>query len=165
MLIRIARHEWHVIIRERRLWWLAAGLLALTALSGAGGITRQRAVVADRADAVTLDRTAWLSQPARNAHAASHYGGFAIKDVSPLALLDPGVEPYTGSVVRIEAHRQGEALFSPAREAGGILRFGLLTPRARTRPDFTSGMAVLKLSNLTWMWPPTRSASAWASPL
>lgn len=128
MLIRIARHEWHVIIRERRLWWLAAGLLALTALSGAGGITRQRAVVADRADAVTLDRTAWLSQPARNAHAASHYGGFAIKDVSPLALLDPGVEPYTGSVVRIEAHRQGEALFSPAREAGGILRFGLLTP-------------------------------------
>jgi ABC-2 type transport system permease protein len=128
MVLTMARQEWRTLRRDRRVFALAVSVLVLAALAAAGGAVRQRAVHDERARAAAADRSAWLAQPGRNSHVAAHYGGFAVKPTSALALFDPGVEPFTGTLVRMEAHRQADALFSPARTTGGLARFGQLTP-------------------------------------
>lgn len=128
MVLLIARQEWRTALRTRRMQALAACLLGLAVLAALGGALRQRALHDERERAATADRAAWLAQPGRNAHDASHYGGFAVKPTAALALVDPGVEPFTGTLLRVEAHRQSDALFSPARQTGSLQRFGPLTP-------------------------------------
>ena len=128
MVLTMARQEWRALRRDRRVLLLALSLLVLASLGAIGGAVRQRAVHDERVRAAAADRTAWLAQPARNSHAASHYGGFAVKQTAALALFEPGVEPFTGTLVRMEAHRQADAMFSPARATGGLSRFGQLTP-------------------------------------
>jgi ABC-2 type transport system permease protein len=45
----------------------------------------------------------------------------------PLSLADRGVDAYTGVAVWLEAHRQNEFLYRPARDATVLARFGELT--------------------------------------
>ena len=68
------------------------------------------------------------SQPARHPHRMVHYGHYVYRPVSTLATFDPGVDPFTGTVIFLEGHRQNSATFGAVREASGLMRFGLLTP-------------------------------------
>ncbi|QDT56563.1 ABC-2 family transporter protein [Caulifigura coniformis] len=57
----------------------------------------------------SLQRTArqdWLDQPTTNAHMATHHGTTLYKPLSPLSVLDPGIDPLFGSQVRVQSHRQ-----------------------------------------------------------
>ena len=63
----------------------------------------------------------------KNPHAAAHYGLYAFKPRLAPAFLDPGVEPYTGVAVWLEAHKQNEMLYRPGEDATLAQRFGDLT--------------------------------------
>lgn len=73
------------------------------------------------------ERARWLSQGDKYPHAAAHYGVFAFKTPRPLSILDSGVQPYVGSAVWLEAHKQNEMLYRPAEDATALQRFGDLT--------------------------------------
>ncbi|WP_457798442.1 ABC transporter permease subunit [Methylocystis sp. S23] len=123
----VAAKEWLEMRRDRRLLalFVFAALLMLAAL-GFGAAENAR-VSRERAAAAEADRALWTGQGAKNPHAAAHFGQYAFKPLSPLSLADPGVDPYVGSAVWLEAHKQNEAQFRAARDAGAAARLGGLS--------------------------------------
>ena len=123
----IARKDFLEFRRDGRLYW-AGGvvvLLLLTAL--AVGMQRQQEVNAERIAAQELDYHDWIHQDHRHPHDAAHQGMHVFKPDPALSIVDPGVTPYVGSTVWLQAHRQSEVKFRPAQDATGLQRFGDLS--------------------------------------
>jgi ABC-2 type transport system permease protein len=107
------------------------GILVLVALSSAAGATSFAHIHAQSADRAALQAKAnalFEDQPDRHPHRMVHYGQYAYRPVSALSAFDPGVDPYTGTVLYLEGHRQNSATFSAVRENSSLMRFGALTP-------------------------------------
>ncbi|RUL82807.1 ABC transporter permease [Tautonia sociabilis] len=127
MILRIARKEFVELARDGRFRASAAvvGILMVGALAvgweGWRDISREHA----RAEADSRER--FEGQGEKNPHSAAHYGLHLFKPKSSLAFVDPGVDPYTGISVFVEAHRRNEVDYRPARDATALERFGDLT--------------------------------------
>lgn len=127
MIAPIARKEFVEQWRDGRFRWSAAIVLALLLMAVLAGVYQQRQRVADQRAAQEAEHARWYGQKPKNPHSAAHYGLYAFKPRLAPAFLDPGVEPYTGIAVWIEAHKQNEMLFRPAGDATLAQRFGELT--------------------------------------
>ncbi len=127
MVTRIARKEFTEMLRDGRFRWAGAIVFALLLASIMMGAKHHREVKRqhDLAQAETRDQ--WLRQPAKNPHSAAHYGIYAFKPKMLPAMLDRGVEPFTGQAVWLEAHKQNEFKFRPAQDSTAVQRFGELT--------------------------------------
>jgi ABC-2 type transport system permease protein len=67
-------------------------------------------------------------QPARHPHRMVHYGHYVFRTPTPLAALDPGVDPFTGTVMFLEGHRQNSATFSSSYDGAQAGPFSRLSP-------------------------------------
>ena len=67
-------------------------------------------------------------QPARHPHRMVHYGHYVFRTPTALAFLDPGVDPFTGTVVYLEGHRQNSATFSSNYDGAQAGPFSRLSP-------------------------------------
>jgi len=76
----------------------------------------------------TAAEETFLSQPDRHPHRMVHYGHYVFRTPAPLAVVDPGVDPLTGTVMFLEGHRQNSATFPTAYSAPQVAGFGSLTP-------------------------------------
>ncbi|MCM5680650.1 ABC transporter permease subunit [Schlegelella sp. S2-27] len=123
----IARRELTELWRDGRL--LVAGGLVLLLVATALAVNWQqvRNSEAERQAAQTLDYEDWLKQDRRHPHDAAHQGMHVFKPQPPLAVVDPGITPYVGSTIWLQAHRQSELRFRPAQDATGLQRFGSLS--------------------------------------
>jgi ABC-2 type transport system permease protein len=127
VILRIARKEFTELVRDGRFRVIGAAVVLLSLLSLAAGwksyvdLSRQH----DAARAAT--RQQWLSQDRKNPHSAAHYGMYAFKPKSQLAMVDTGVDPYVGVAVWLEAHKQNDFKFRPAQDRTAVQRFGDLT--------------------------------------
>ncbi|MBL9193979.1 MAG: DUF3526 domain-containing protein [Opitutaceae bacterium] len=127
MIATIARHTFTEAVRDGR-FRVAAGLVViLVTLSGLLGWQAVRALEREAAGASNAERSRWLGQGDKNPHSAAHYGVYAFKTPRPLAVLDPGVQPYLGSILYLEAHRQNEPLYRPAQDTTAAARLGDLS--------------------------------------
>lgn len=127
MITLIARREITELWRDGRLAG-AGGLVALLMCAAlAVGWQRQQEVAAERVAAQVLDYDDWVSQQQRHPHDAAHQGMHVFKPEPALAIVDPGIEPYVGSTIWLQAHRQSELKFRPAQDATGLQRFGSLS--------------------------------------
>lgn len=124
----VARRELLELWRDRRAVVSASFLAILLLVSVIATSSDQCVVASARADAQRLARQQWEQQKAKNPHSAAHFGAYAFKAPDALARLDPGVDPYLGVAIWVEAHRQNQSLYRPAQEHGASLRFGALTP-------------------------------------
>ncbi|WP_438712599.1 ABC transporter permease subunit [Aquimarina muelleri] len=68
-----------------------------------------------------------LSKKDRDPHSAAHFGTYIFKPFASLSLYDPGVNNYSGSTYRVEAHKQSEMNFASPPDTTTILRFGELS--------------------------------------
>lgn len=127
MIRTIVRKEFTELLRDGRFCWAAAIVLALLAVAVLAGARYQRDLVAQQRSAQSTEQSRWYKQPPKNPHSAAHYGVYAFKPRLAPAFLDPGIEPYTGVAVWIEAHKQNDMLFRPAEDATLAQRFGDLT--------------------------------------
>jgi ABC-2 type transport system permease protein len=127
MILTIARKEFIEMLRDGRFRWTAGILLALLVVAVLAGAHYQQSLVAQQRAAQAAEQKRWYGQEAKNPHSAAHYGIYAFKPRLAPAFLDPGVEPYTGVAVWLEAHKQNEMLFRPADDATLAQRFGDLT--------------------------------------
>ncbi len=113
--------------RDGRLRWM--GIVILTLLAGAavtGGREYHRAEQ-ERQAAAHAERVNWETQGVKNPHSAAHYGVYAFKPQLALSALDTGTNAYTGVSVWLEAHKQNEFKYKPARDANSLARFGQMT--------------------------------------
>ena len=76
---------------------------------------------------LTAEET-FRNQPARHPHRMVHYGHYVFRAPTSLAALDPGVEPYTGTVMFLEGHRQNSAVFSSTYDGAHAGPFARMTP-------------------------------------
>jgi ABC-2 type transport system permease protein len=127
MILPIARKEFRDAWRDGRFCWAAAVLIALLGVALLLAWQQVRRTSADRAAAAALERDNWLNQGEKNSHSAGHYGIYAFKPLAPLAVFDRGLEPFVGTTIFLEAHRQNHAAFLPAQDATTMRRFGELT--------------------------------------
>ncbi len=126
-IVRIARKELTDLVRDGRFRVGAAVIGSLLVVSlGAGWMqVRDARAHLDAAQATARDH--WESQGEKNPHSAAHYGIYAFKPRLALSFVDHGVDPYTGTSVWLEAHRQNDFLMRPAQDASSAQRFGTLT--------------------------------------
>jgi ABC-2 type transport system permease protein len=116
--------------RDGRFRWAAGLLFLLLVAAIAGGAQHQAQIARQHADAQAAERDAWLDKGDMNPHAAAHYGAFVFKPVQPLSAIDPGLDPFLGVFVFLEAHKQQLARHRPIEDAAPTRRLGLLTPAA-----------------------------------
>lgn len=116
--------------RDGRFRWAAGLLFLLLVAAIAGGVQHQSQIARQHADAQLAERDAWLDKGDMNPHAAAHYGAFVFKPVQPLSAIDPGLDPFLGVFVFLEAHKQQLARHRPIEDASPTRRLGLLTPAA-----------------------------------
>ena len=119
--VSLALVELRRLWRQPRLRWLAliAPLLMalfLGAWHDAKDLARQRLRFAD------AERARWLAQGPKDPHSAAHFGVWAVKPASPLSVLTPGVEPFVGLAVWLEAHKRNEMIFRPRQDADPVMR-------------------------------------------
>ena len=115
----------------RHSWLAAVSAIALVIIAIVSALTSVSFIsseAAERAEHQVEADTAFLSQPARHPHRMVHYGHYVYRVPPPLAIVDPGVDAYTGTSVFLEGHRQNTATFAEVRETSSLTRFGLLTP-------------------------------------
>ena len=114
--------------RDGRFRWAAGLLFVLLIAAVAGGIQYQSEIAQQHLDAQRAERDAWLDKGDMNPHAAAHYGAFVFKPVQPLSAIEPGLDPFLGVFVFLEAHKQQLARHRPIEDASPTRRLGLLTP-------------------------------------
>lgn len=123
----IARKEVQEMWRDGRFRWAGALLLGLLLVSLGMGWKHASEVGAQHAAAQRHTRHQWLHQGEKNPHLAAHFGIWVFKPRQPLALVDAGIEPYTGVAAKLEAHNRSEFKYRPARDATAVGRFGTLS--------------------------------------
>ena len=123
----IARKELLEQLRDARFWWTGGIILVLLLIALLLGWQQMQRVDGEHAAARAVAYQQWLDQGDKNPHQAAHFGQYAFKPVSPLAFVDPGIDQFVGSTVWVEAHKQNEFNFRPARDATSLQRFGELT--------------------------------------
>jgi ABC-2 type transport system permease protein len=128
VLSALLLRDWREGARSGQLRWLFLGfaLLALAAL--ASGAVRVAQSETERVAAEQADAQTFLAQGARNPHAAAHFARYAVRPLGGMSLLDPGIQPFTGSAIWMEAHNQNPANARPAEDDGVTPRLGGLSP-------------------------------------
>jgi len=126
--LRIAGGELTLLVRSRLALVGIAALLLLSGIAAATSWTHMTHERLARAEGQAAADHDFDTQPDRHPHRMVHYGHYAHRPVNALAAFDPGVDPFTGTVIYLEGHRQNSAVFGAVRESSSLMRFGLLTP-------------------------------------
>lgn len=124
----IAGAELALMVRSRV---ALIGVIALLLLSTIAAATSHAHMAQERASRLanqTQTDALFEAQPARHPHRMVHYGSYVYRPIGTLAGFDPGVDPFSGTTLYLEGHRQNSATMSAVRENSSLMRFGQLTP-------------------------------------
>lgn len=127
MIATVARKEFIDMIRDARYRVSAVVVVMLLLGALATGYAGRQAYERQRAEAVRMERQAWVNQGKANPHSAAHFGRYAFKPLLPAALIDQGLNPYLGVAVYIEGHTQNPFRYRPVEDSTGLRQFGELT--------------------------------------
>jgi len=126
-VVTLARKDLTEFVRDRRLLLLAALVVVLALTAVAAAYVRVAAYEADRVATERRDRVTWESQGERNPHSAAHFATWALRPLTPLALLDPGATPFAGSAIWMEAHNQNPARARTVEDAASAFDLGVFS--------------------------------------
>jgi ABC-2 type transport system permease protein len=122
MMRRLYAAELGRLAGESRVQRIACVLMLLFATVFVTDWRTASRAAADRAAITTAERQRWLDQGVKDPHEAAHYGVWAFKPSSPLSILDPGIEPFAGLAVWLEAHQWDEMIFRPRQDSDPLMR-------------------------------------------
>lgn len=124
----VARQQWLVLFRDRRLAVLAVALFLSLCTAALTGAAVHNAHEGERRTAQVEEAQVWSMQGPANLHGAAHFGRYLFKPLSPLAVVDPGLLPQLGVSLKLQAHANNPAS-GRAMDGGTALdRFGGLSP-------------------------------------
>lgn len=124
---KIVRKEFIEMTRDGRFRWAAGFTLVLLLASLLSGSQRYGETRKQHEDARLAERERWLNQGEKSPHSAAHYGVYVFKPLTPLSMIDNGIEPYIGVTAHLEAHNQNIFQYKPAEDSTAARRFGELT--------------------------------------
>lgn len=123
---QIIKNEWYSLTRNRALFGISIGFIALLIITIYLGIWETQNQRKQYTEAKEHLREQWESIDAMNPHGAAHYGTYVFKPNTLLSSLDDGVNSITGKVIRVEGHVQNEIVYSEASQNQTISKFGKL---------------------------------------
>ncbi|MDK2769199.1 MAG: DUF3526 domain-containing protein [Sphingomonas sp.] len=124
----IARQQWRLLARDRRLGVLAIALLLVLCTAALVGAALHQARERERAAAQVEEAQVWAMQGPASPHGAAHFGRYLFKPTSPLAVIDPGLLPQLGASLKLEAHANNPARNRAIDGGTALDRFGGLSP-------------------------------------
>lgn len=127
-LVPVMRNELRAMVRNRTALAGIALLAMLTIVATVVSLHHMNSAAEYRARQQAAAQAAFESQPDRHPHRVVHYGHFVYRLPSALAAFDVGVDPFTGSSMFLEGHRQNTANFGDVMQGSILTRFGQLTP-------------------------------------
>jgi ABC-2 type transport system permease protein len=123
----IAARECRDAWRDGRFRWAAALLTVVLVAATWTGWAQTEDTRRLHQQAQAAERELSLDKGEMNPHAAAHYGAFVFKPVEPLAAVDPGITPFVGVTLFLEAHQQHLARHRPAADQTAAARLGELS--------------------------------------
>lgn len=127
-VLNIAKEEWRYWHRSK----LAAILIIVTTLLAIASVVVTQISIEhaahERQELQHQSESAFVDQPDRHPHRMVHYGHYVFRTPTPLSVIDPGVDAYTGTAIFLEGHRQNTAMFSAQQQSSGLTRISNLTP-------------------------------------
>jgi len=127
-LLSVMRNELRALVRQRTALAGIVLMVALTVTATVVSLHHMAAAAEHRTRQQAEAQAAFDAQPDRHPHRVVHYGHFVYRLPSALAAFDPGVDPFTGSSMFLEGHRQNTANFGDVMQSSILTRFGQLTP-------------------------------------
>ena len=127
-ILIIAKEEWRYWRRSRLGIIAGLALLLIVIASTTSTIVQVEAERSLRENFQTSAEETFKEQPDRHPHRMVHYGHYVFRAPAPLAIIDPGVDVHTGTIMFLEGHRQNSAVFSPRYAAAQAGPFAELTP-------------------------------------
>lgn len=126
MIAHIVRKELREIFRTSKMTWMIGGLLVLIALSLYNGYSYyvSHSQMLKESQEVTYKQ--FISQGNKNPHLGAHFGFYAYKPTAGLAMIDNGIEDYTGNSFYLEPHKRGIIKFKEVTDATSLKSFGFL---------------------------------------
>ncbi|TWV91270.1 DUF3526 domain-containing protein [Chitinophaga pinensis] len=127
MYLLLTTKEWLGGLRTYALPAVLLSLLLLLGIAFAGTHSRSAQVKKNRLAANAHFRQQWEQLKTGDPHSAAHFGTYIFKPVMLLSNFDSGLEPVTGTSMRIEAHVQHSMAAPALRPVDIYTRFGGLT--------------------------------------
>jgi len=128
VMTQVTKDEWRFWHRTK----LAATIIIigtlLTIVSAVVNTVKMQHATHEREHLQQTSEARFLEQPDRHPHRMVHYGHYVFRTPSPLSIIEPGVDAFTGTAIFLEGHKQNSAMFSDQRQASGMTRFSSLTP-------------------------------------
>lgn len=128
VLFSVFRNELRALVRQRTALTGIILMALLTVTATVVSLHHMQAAAELRARQQAAAQADFEAQPDRHPHRVVHYGHFVYRLPAALAAFDPGVDPFTGSSMFLEGHRQNTANFGDVMQSSILTRFGQLTP-------------------------------------
>lgn len=130
VLRSLVQKELREIARDGRFWMVALVIASLLLVTLAIGHRQSAAVRAERAAAQQTADDHFRDQGEKNPHVAAHYGTYVFKPNGALSFVDPGVDPFVGVSIKLQAHARSTAEGARAADATFLSRLGNLSVAA-----------------------------------
>ena len=126
MIKLIVKKELQELRRTTKVAWLLGGVALLVGLALYNGYAYYTTRSAFLRESQQVTYQQFISQGDKNPHLGAHFGFYAYKPTADLALLDNGIEDYTGNSFYLEPHQRGIVKFREVSDATGLRSFGFL---------------------------------------
>jgi ABC-2 type transport system permease protein len=122
----IFRKELKELFRTSKVVWMLAGIIVLILLSLFNGNSyyQHHSNLIKESQEVTYQQ--FISQGDKNPHLGAHFGFYAYKPTADLAMIENGIDDYTGNSFYLEPHKRGVVRFKEISDATGLRSFGFL---------------------------------------
>lgn len=127
VLFSLVQKELREITRDGRFWMVAAAIALLLVVALSFGFRQSAAIRAERAAAQATADDHFRGQDEKNPHVAAHYGTYVFKPGGALAFVDPGVDPFVGVSIKLQAHERTPPEGAQAQDTTSMARVGRLS--------------------------------------
>ncbi|NUQ74027.1 MAG: DUF3526 domain-containing protein [Polyangiaceae bacterium] len=127
LTLAVAAKEIRELSRDGRFRIALVAVAALLAVSLLLGRRQAHAAHTERQAAQAAADEHFREQDAKNPHVAAHYGTYVFKPQGALTFVDPGIEPFVGVSVKLEAHKRNSLEGARAKDGTALARFGRLS--------------------------------------
>ena len=134
-MLAVVRNELRLQRRDGRLALLTVLLVTMVGVALLAGWNDYRRGEAERIAFSDQAYRQWVEQAPKHPHRAASFGLYVSKPEGPLAVVEPGLRPFAGRTLWLEAHNQASFSYAAADDA----------PRAASGLGERSGAGLLQL--------------------